>query len=97
MVAFLLEDLRQLVQVASLADAAMTALRGGDYLSRLSEVPSGMPRLLPRRGYGFFSSPNHLRILAIRLAIGQLYDDPRCFANGFAKPSQMGGGGDHLS
>jgi hypothetical protein len=35
---------------------------------------------LLRRGYGFFPSPNHLRIFAIRLAIPQLYDHPGRFA-----------------
>jgi hypothetical protein len=74
----------------------MTALRGGDSI-QVERGPFRHASPLLRRGYGFFPSPNHLRILAIRLAMGQLYDDPRRFANGFAKPCQTGGGSDHLS
>src|SRR5712692_8216495 len=66
-----------------------------DYLSRLSEVPFRHASL--RCGYGFFPSPNNLRIFAIRLAMGQLYDHPDRLANGFAKLFRAGGGGDHLS
>jgi hypothetical protein len=70
--------------------------RGSDYLLQVERGHFGTPRLCSGAGYGFFPSPNHLRILAIRLATGQLYDDRGRFANGFAKPSQTGGRGDHL-